>query len=214
MSSAESVQTMCRTNLKAVAPFTIRDEEKNNWGQRAIVSNIELIYHLLPTPFKVNLISTMKKTMSTFVFILIAVGFVYLVVYHKPSHHSEAELQKWFSTRLMEISNNLDDDIEKDKQGEYRHSGKQSFEKQGAITYVLFDKNYARFDISDKNNLNSQDIMDTAGYKTLQQKSSSLGLEVFLQEKEVEGDDVETFDELDEYIDDFPRYYTVTVSGW
>ena len=156
----------------------------------------------------------MKKVMSTYIFILIAVGIVYLAVFHKPEHYSEAELQKWFSTRLMAISSSLDDDIEKDKRGEYRHSGKQTFEKQGAITYVLFDKDYARFDISDKNNLNSQDIMETTGYKTLQQKSSSLGLEVFLQEKEVEGDDVETFDELDEYVDDFPRYYTVTISGW
>lgn len=152
--------------------------------------------------------------MSTYIFILIAVGIVYLAVFHKPAHHSEAELQEWFSTRLMGISSSLDDDIEKDKRGEYRHSAKQSFEKQGAITYVLFDKDYTRFDISDKNDLNLQDIMETAGYKTLQQKSSSLGLEVFLQEKEVEGDDAETFDELDEYVDDFPRYYTVTVSGW
>ena len=30
MSSAESVQTMCRMNLKAVAPFTTRDEEKEH----------------------------------------------------------------------------------------------------------------------------------------------------------------------------------------
>ena len=28
MSSAEPVQTMCRTNLKAIVPFTTRDEEK------------------------------------------------------------------------------------------------------------------------------------------------------------------------------------------
>ena len=32
--------------------------------------------------------------------------------------------------------------------------------------------------------------------------------------KTVEGDGVDTFDSLDEYIDDIPRYYTVTISGW
>lgn len=156
----------------------------------------------------------MNKNMSTFVIILLIAGIAYLAIFHKPQDHSEAELKKWFSSKLSDIADNLEGDIEKDKEGEYVHAGKQSFEKRGVINYILRDKNYARFDVSDKNNIRLKDIMDTDGYKKLDAKTRELNLSIRLEEKYVEGDGVETFSELDEYIDDFPRYYTVTISGW
>jgi hypothetical protein len=156
----------------------------------------------------------MKNIMSTFVFILLVVGVAYLAIFHKPSHHSEAELKKWFSAKLMEITAGLESDIEKDEAGEYPHAGKQSFAKRGSITYILRDKNNTRFDISDRNSLRSQDIMQTVGYKALEQKADTLNLVIRLDENAVEGDGVNSFNELDEYTDDFPRYYTVTISGW
>ena len=152
--------------------------------------------------------------MSTFVIILLIAGIAYLAIYHKPHNHSEAELKKWFSSKLSDIADNLEGDIKKDKDGEYAHAGKQSFEKHGAINYILRDKKNARFEISDKNNISVKDIMDTDGYNKLDAKARELNLSVRLEEKNVEGDGVDTFDELDEYIDDFPRYYTVTISGW
>ena len=156
----------------------------------------------------------MKNNMSTFVIILLVAGIAYLAIYHKPHNHSEAELNKWFSSKLSDIADNLEGDIKKDKDGEYAHAGKQSFEKRGAINYILRDKNYARFEISDKNNISVKDIMDTDGYNKLDAKARDLNLSIRLEEKYVEGDGVETFNELDEYIDDFPRYCTVTISGW
>jgi len=39
-------------------------------------------------------------------------------------------------------------------------------------------------------------------------------LSISLDEIEVEGDGVSTWNELDEYVDDIPRFYTITVSGW
>lgn len=156
----------------------------------------------------------MKKTMSTFIFILLAAGIAYLAIFHKPHNYTEAEVQRWFSSKLSKIAEKLERDIAKDIEGEYPHAGKQSFKKRGSITYALLDKRYKRFDVSDKNELNTQDIIDTDGYRTLEKKARSLNLVIRLDEKEVEGDDVDTFNELDEYIDDFPRYYTVTISGW
>ena len=152
--------------------------------------------------------------MSTLVIILLIAGIAYLAIYHKPHSHSEAELKKWFSSKLSDIADNLEGDIKKDKDGEYAHAGEQSFEKRGAINYILRDKNYARFEISDKNNISLKDIMNTDGYNKLDAKARDLNLSIRLEEKYVEGDGVETFNELDEYIDDFPRYYTVTISGW
>ena len=152
--------------------------------------------------------------MSTLVIILLVAGIAYIAIYHKPHNHSEAELKKWFSSKLSDIADNLEGDFKKDKDGEYAHAGKQSFEKRDAIDYILRDKNYARFEISDKNNISMKDIMDTDGYNKLDAKARDLNLSIRLEEKYVEGDGVETFNELDEYIDDFPRYYTVTISGW
>ena len=152
--------------------------------------------------------------MSTLVIILLVAGIAYLAIFHKPQNHSEAELKKWFGSKLSDIAAGLEQDIIKDKKGEYPHAGKQTFDSKGMITYVLRDKNYARFDVSDKNAIRSQDIMDTDGYRALETKAQELNLSVRLEEIQVEGDGVDTFNELDEYIDDFPRYYTVTISGW
>lgn len=156
----------------------------------------------------------MKKNMSTFIIIIIAAAILYLALFNKPQHPSEAELQKWFSSKLSDIAASLEADIRKDKEGEYPHAGKQTFEKRGKIVYVLRDKNNSRFDISDKNTLSMQDIIETEGYRKLDAKVRALGLSVHLREKDVEGDGVNTFNELDEYVDDFPRYYTVTIDGW
>jgi hypothetical protein len=146
--------------------------------------------------------------------ILLALGIAYLALFNKPKHHSESDLKKWMSSKLAEISLSIERDIQKDKDGEYPHAGKQSFVRRGEITYLLVDKHGTRFDISDKNALNSDDIMETSGYKTLSDKAKTMNLLVRLEEKEVDGDEVDSFGELDEYIDDVPRYYTVTISGW
>ena len=156
----------------------------------------------------------MKKIMSTFIIILLIAGIVYLALFHKPLNHSDSELKQWFGSKLSDIAAGLEDDIKKDEKGEYVHAGKQSFEKRGKITYVLHDKNYARFEVSDKNNISVQDIIETDGYKELDTKTRDLNLSIRLEEKNVEGDGVDTFGELDEYVDDIPRYYTVTISGW
>ena len=156
----------------------------------------------------------MKKSMATYIFILIVAGIVYLALFHKPQQYSETELKKWFSSKLSDIAENMENDIVNDKNGEYPHSGKQSFDKRGAIIYVLRDKHHARFDVSDKNEIRPQDIIETEGYSKLETKVRELNLSIRLEERNVEGDGVESFDELDEYTDDFPRYYTVTISGW
>lgn len=152
--------------------------------------------------------------MSSFIFILIAAVVILMLVLHKPKNDSDEELRKWFSSKLTQISTGLEKDIDKDKKGEYPHEGKQSFAPRGAIVYVLLDKKLSRLDVSDKNYLSKADLLQTEGYKQLATKAGDLGLSVLLEEKEVEGDGVDSFIELDEYIDDFPRYYTVTVTGW
>lgn len=156
----------------------------------------------------------MKKIMSTFVFILLIAGIAYLALFHRPEQPSVNELKNWFSGRLSDIADSLEQDIASDINGEYPHTGKQTFGKQGRITYVLLDKSHARFEISDRNALTAEDIIATAGYQKLQAKVRELHLTMQLEEKQVEGDGVESYYQMDEYVYDHPRYYTVTVEGW
>jgi hypothetical protein len=85
---------------------------------------------------------------------------------------------------------------------------------KGSITYTLLDKNRSRFELSQFTELSSSDIESTRGYQQLRDKAEGLGLNIRLNEIEVEGDGVQSWNELDEYINDYPRFYTVTISGW
>lgn len=152
--------------------------------------------------------------MATLIFILAAAGIAYLAIFHKPQNYTDTEIKKWFSSKLSDITAGLERDIEKDIAGEYPHAGKQSFTPRGSITYILLDKRYKRFDISDKNALPTRDIIATDGYRALADKARLLELKIRLDESMVEGDDVDTFNDLGEDTDDFPRYYTMTISGW
>jgi hypothetical protein len=156
----------------------------------------------------------MKVDMNTLIVILLICGIAYLVFFHKVKDDSVPELKSWFSNQLLSISDNLEKDIELDRQGHYAHQGKQSFQPQGSITYTLLDKNLSRFELSQFSELTSADIVSTPGYAQLRDRAKQLGLDVRLDEVEVEGDGVQTWHELDEYVYDFPHFYTVTVSGW
>lgn len=152
--------------------------------------------------------------MSTFIFILVIAGIAYLFFFNKPDNISAEDVTKWFSKQLAEIHDELEKDIIKDQKGEYPHAGKQSFKPKGMITYILANKKYARFDISELNEVSMLDIMSTEGYKQLDKKVGELDLSIRLKEHHIEGDEVDDDFSLDEYIPETHRYYTVTIGGW
>ena len=152
--------------------------------------------------------------MSKIILFLLLAGFVYMVLFHKPRQHSTEELTNWFDQQLVKIANKLEQDIELEKAGHYPHQGAESFASKGEITYHLLDKHYGRFELSQHTELTAQDIRNTDGYRKLQSHADSLGLQLELAEVMVDGDGVDGFNELDEFIADIPRYYTVKISGW
>jgi len=155
--------------------------------------------------------------MNTFLIVLLAAGFIYLIFFHKPVNTTEDELKAWFSLKLSDIANSLDKDIEQDNKGLYPHAGQHSFKKHGAIVYTLLDKKGIRFDVSDRNPINAKSIMTTDGYKQLEAKVKTLNLYIVLEKNEVNtyDDDTESrYQDDDEHIDDHLRYFTVTISGW
>lgn len=148
------------------------------------------------------------------VFAALILGFLYLFFFNKPRHHSSEELEAWFNMQLQRVTQNLEQDIEKDKQGQYPHAGKQTFEPRGSITYHLLDKQYSRFDLSEHDAISRDAIMAGRAWSELLAKAEQLGLSVSLDEVQIDGDEVDSYESLDEYIDDIQRYYTVTVTGW
>lgn len=173
------------------------------------------LYAGIFTDFNCTLIDlAMKDNMNTIIIILLICGIAYLALFRRPVQETPEELTHWFSDQLVMISEGLEKDIALDKQGHYPHSGKQSFEPKGSITYTLLDKRRSRFELSQFSELTQGDIESTQGYRQLKDKTEGLGLSIRLDEVEVEGDGVQTWNELDEYIDDYPRFYTITISGW
>ena len=155
--------------------------------------------------------------MNTFLIVLLAAGFLYLLFFHKPVNTTENELKAWFSSKLTDIVNQLETDIEQDKNGSYPHTGQHSFKKHGSIIYTLMDKKGKRYDVSDRNSINTKSIMTTDGYKQLEQKVQALSLSIALEENKVNtfDDDTEAvYQEDDEHITDHLRYFTVTIGGW
>jgi len=156
----------------------------------------------------------MKDNMNILLVIVLICGIAYLAFFHRPEHDTVAELRQWYSTQLAAIGENLENDIELDRQGQYPHPGKQSLAPRGSITYTLLDKNLSRFELSQFSELSAVDVESTPGYAQLRDIAGRLGLSMRLNEIEVEGDGVETWHQLDEYVYDFPRFYTITISGW
>jgi hypothetical protein len=156
----------------------------------------------------------MKDSMNTVLIIVLICGIAYLAFFHRSKPETVAELKRWISSQLITISEKLEQDIALDKQGHYPHPGRHSLTPRGSITYTLLDKNLSRFELSQFSELTSAHIESTPGYRALAEKVEKMGLAIRLDEVEVEGDGVSTWYELDEYVYDIPRFYTVTVAGW
>ena len=155
-----------------------------------------------------------NKNMSTLILVLALLLIAYMIFNHRPHQVSVTELGSWFSVKLDEIASKAETDISLEKQGHYRHKGMSNFASIGKITYELLDKDYSRFDISELHAFQLKDMESTEGYQRLLAWADKAGVHVEFGEVVTEGDNVTSWDEVDEYIDDIPRYYTVTLSGW
>jgi len=124
------------------------------------------------------------------------------------------DLIKWLNFHITHISQQVEDDIDKEKKGFYQHAGETDYSSKGFIEYTLNDKTDARLQVSENSLLSLNDIKSTEGYQQLLAETKRLGVQITLKEFNVDGDDVESSDELDEYIDDEERYFVIRVFGW
>ena len=124
------------------------------------------------------------------------------------------DLLKWLDFHIAQISQQIESDIQKEKKGFYPHSGKTVYSSKGCIEYELKEKTGQRLEISQRSLLTLNDIKQTESFRQLALKVQTLSLQLEITEKNIDGDEVESYEELDEYIDDIERYFVITVSGW
>ena len=124
------------------------------------------------------------------------------------------DLLKWLDFHIAQISQQIESDIEKEKKGFYPHPGKTEYSSKGYIEYELKQKTGERLLVSERSLLTLSDIKHTESFKQLALKAQTLNLQLEIKEKNIDGDEVESYIELDEYINDIERYFVITVSGW
>ena len=152
--------------------------------------------------------SLFKKLISS-LSILCAVG-----CSNNNDEQERKDLLKWLDFHIAQISQQLQDDIEKEKQGLYPHAGKNDYASKGAIEYVLSEKNGQRLEVSERSLLSLNHIKNTEGYRQLVAKAAELNVKVKIDVIIIDGDEIESSEELDEYIDDEHRYFVISVYGW
>ena len=124
------------------------------------------------------------------------------------------DILRWVDFHLAELSQQLDADIKNEIRGFYPHAEKTDYQSKGYINYLIKQKTGQRMDLSSYSLVTVDDIKSTAGYRQLEARTKQLGYQLKIEQVDIEGDEVDSYNELDEYIDDVYHYFVVTVSGW
>lgn len=145
-----------------------------------------------------------------------------LDILFKPRVDDEKERQQtidWINHSLTPVIEKVADDIEIEKQGFYPHpENTQALNERadslGYIRYIIKDKTGGRLELSRFSLVSCNSIKMTENYQKLKSLVNDAGYTIELKEINIDGDGVETYQELDEYIDDFERYFIIVISGW
>jgi len=145
-----------------------------------------------------------------------------LSIIFKPRVDDEQERQKtvdWINYSLTAIIEKVADDIEREKLGFYPHpENAQALNERadslGYIQYILKDKSGGRLELSQFSLVSCNSIKMTENYQKLKSLVNEAGYTIELKEINIDGDGIETYEELDEYFHDFERYFIILISGW
>ena len=145
-----------------------------------------------------------------------------LAILFKPRIDEDKERQQtidWINQFLLTIIRSVFEDIETEKLGFHPHPENQqalnpSADSLGYIQYTINDKAGKRLELSQFSLVSCNSIKMTENYRELKSLLNDAGYTIELKERNIDGDGIETYEELDEYSDDFERYFMVLVSGW
>ena len=145
-----------------------------------------------------------------------------LSIIFQPRIDDEEERQKtidWINHSLIPIIEKVNDDIETEKLGFYPHPENQQAlnekaDSLGYIQYLIKDKAGGRLELSQFNLVSCNSIKMTENYQKLKSLVNEAGNVIELKEINIDGDGIETYEELDDYIDNYERYFIIVISGW
>ena len=140
----------------------------------------------------------------------------------KPRIDDEAERKavvEWINHYLTTVLESIEDDIDTEKKGFFahldnQHSRNEKTKSLGYVQYVIKDKYGSRLELSQFSLVSCNSIKMTENYMKLKAITDEKGYAIELKEINIDGDGVDTYEELDDYLDDFERYLVITVSGW
>jgi hypothetical protein len=136
-----------------------------------------------------------------------------LAILFKPRIDDEKERQQtvnWINHSLIPIIESVADDIETEKQGFYPHPENQqalnaTADSLGYIQYVIKNNSGERLELSQFSLVSCNSIKMTENYQNLKSLVNEAGYTIQLKEINIDGDGIETYEELDDYTDDFER---------
>ena len=145
-----------------------------------------------------------------------------LSIIFQPRIDDEEERQKtidWINHSLIPVIEKVNDDIETEKLGFYPHPENQQAlnekaDSLGYIQYIIKDKAGGRLELSQFNLVSCNSIKMTENYQKLKLLVNEAGYVIELKEINIDGDGIETYEELDDYIDNYERYFIIVISGW
>ena len=140
----------------------------------------------------------------------------------QPRIDDEKERQQtieWINYSLAAIVENTADDIEREKLGFFPHpENEQALNERadslGYIQYILKDKAGGRLELSQFNLVSCNSIKMTENYQKLKSLVNDAGYTIELKEINIDGDGIEIYEELDDYVDNYDRYFLIVISGW
>lgn len=145
-----------------------------------------------------------------------------LSIIFQPRVDDEKERQQtvdWINQSLNPVIESVIDDIKTEKLGFFPHpENEQALNEKadslGYIQYVIKNKLGERLELSRFSLVSCNSIKMTENYQKLKSLVNDAGYTIELKEINIDGDGIETYEELDEYIDDFERYFIILISGW
>ena len=126
---------------------------------------------------------------------------------------------EWINHSLLPVIEKVGDDIEKEKLGFFPHPENlnalnERADSLGYIQYIIKNKTGERLELSQFNLVSCNSIKMTENYQRLKSLVNDTGYTIELKEINIDADGIETYEELDDYIDNYERYYIIVISGW
>ena len=126
---------------------------------------------------------------------------------------------EWINHYLLSLIGKVSDDIETEKLGFFPHPENlnalnERADSLGYVQYIIKNKTGERLELSQFNLVSCNSIKMTENYQRLKTLVNDAGYTIELKEINIDSDGIETYEELDDYIDNYDRYFLIVISGW